>query len=423
MPALLEDMGRAAREASRCLAALSSESKNSLLLDIALLLEQEKDALCAANALDMQDGAAAGLGAALLDRLELSPARVEAMARETRRVASLEDPIGQVLDGRALDSGLRLLRRRVPLGVVALIYEARPNVTVDAASLCLKTGNAVILRGGKESRRSNLALTGLIQRALAARGLPPTSAQYLADPDRKLLAALLGLKRHIDLLIPRGGPALQEFCLEHARMPIISGGIGVCHIFVDKSARLEPSLEVLVNAKTQRPSVCNALETVLVHKDIATQFIPALAARLGAEGVTFHHDAAAGSLFPAQDGLRFLPLREGELEQEWLSLDLNVVIVDGLDEAVAHIHRHGSGHSDAILTESMENAESFVNMTDSAAVYVNASTRFTDGGQFGLGAEVAVSTQKTHARGPMSLESLTTYKWIAFGDYSLRSPG
>ncbi|MDR2050592.1 MAG: glutamate-5-semialdehyde dehydrogenase [Deltaproteobacteria bacterium] len=420
MPESLEAVGRAAKAASRVLAGLGAAEKNSLLLNLADLLEAERTALLAANAADMEEAKRSGLSPALRDRLHLSPERLFSMTGDLRRVAALEDPTGRVLDGRILDSGLRLVRRRTPLGVIAAIYEARPNVTVDIASLCLKTGNAVILRGGRETRRSNEALAGIIRGALRERKLPEESVQTLPGDDRKLLHALLRLDRYIDMLIPRGGPELQEFCRENSRIPVIAGGIGVCHIFVDKSARQDLALPVLANAKVQRPGVCNSVETALIHQDIAPDFVPALAACLGDKGVSLHHDAKAGSLLPGDCPCPFFPLEEGELDREWLSLDLNLVVVRDLDEAVEHINRHGSGHSDAILTESMENAERFIRLVDSAAVYVNASTRFTDGAQFGLGAEAAVSTQKLHARGPLALEALTTYKWTGYGAYSVR---
>lgn len=414
----LESMGKAAKSASYVLAGCSSRAKNALLHTVADLLETHRGDILSANREDCAAAQASGMDEGLLDRLLLTPQRISALAGDVRRVATLPDPVGQVLDGGQLDSGLSLVRRRTPLGVVAAIYEARPNVTVDTAVLCLKTGNAVILRGGKETRRSNEALVNILQKALEQHVLPGQAVQAVTDPDRALVSALLRLDRYVDMLIPRGGPGLHRLCREQSRIPVITGGIGVCHIFVDASADPEKSLDVFVNAKVQRPSVCNAVETALVHRDIAAVFLPRLAARLAAHGVTLH--ASAGALPWLEGAGNVTPSLPGEYDQEWLTLDLNVHVVADLEEALAHIREHGSGHSDAILTESMEQAECFVRSVDSAAVYVNASTRFTDGGQFNLGAEVAISTQKLHARGPMGLDALTTYKWIGVGNYSVR---
>lgn len=416
----LENTGKAARAASYILAGLSTGRKNKLLNDLADALEAEKAAVLAANAEDMAEAEASGMTEPMRDRLLLTAGRIKDMADDVRHVARLEDPVGKVLGGRTLDGGLRLSRLAVPLGVVAAVYEARPNVTVDIASLCLKTGNAVILRGGKETVRSNAALAEVIHQALALNSLPGAAVQAVTSPDRSLVKALLELDSYVDMLIPRGGSGLHRFCRENSRIPVITGGIGVCHIFVDESADQARALSVLENAKIQRPSVCNAVETVLVHEAIAAVFIPAMAEYLGSRGVILH---SALSAVPYLEGVRHpvKAVEDGDLDKEWLTLDLNVAVVPGLDEAVAHIRRHGSGHSDAILTENMANAEAFVASVDSAAVYVNASTRFTDGGQFGLGAEVAISTQKLHARGPMALEALTTYKWVGRGDYTIRA--
>ncbi|EAM3199931.1 glutamate-5-semialdehyde dehydrogenase, partial [Salmonella enterica] len=341
------------------------------------------------------------------------------IADDVRQVCNLADPVGQVIDGGLLDSGLRLERRRVPLGVVGVIYEARPNVTVDVASLCLKTGNAVILRGGKETHRTNAATVRVIQKALKACGLPEAAVQAIDNPDRSLVNEMLRMDKYIDMLIPRGGAGLHKLCREQSTIPVITGGIGVCHIFVDSSADIAPALKIIVNAKTQRPSTCNTVETLLVHQDIAERFLPALSKQMAESGVTLHGDETVMQVLhgPA----KLVPLKPEELDNEFLSLDLNVVVVENMDGAIAHIRVHGTQHSDAILTCDMHNAARFVNEVDSAAVYVNASTRFTDGGQFGLGAEVAVSTQKLHARGPMGLEALTTYKWIGFGDGTIRA--
>ncbi|EMC1276284.1 glutamate-5-semialdehyde dehydrogenase, partial [Salmonella enterica] len=405
---MLEQMGIAAKAASYKLALLSSGEKNRVLEKIADELEAQMESILSANVQDVEQARANGLSEAMLDRLALTPARLKAIADDVRQVCNLADPVGQVIDGGLLDSGLRLERRRVPLGVVGVIYEARPNVTVDVASLCLKTGNAVILRGGKETHRTNAATVRVIQKALKACGLPEAAVQAIDNPDRSLVNEMLRMDKYIDMLIPRGGAGLHKLCREQSTIPVITGGIGVCHIFVDSSADIAPALKIIVNAKTQRPSTCNTVETLLVHHDIAERFLPALSKQMAESGVTLHGDETVMQLHgPA----KLVPLKPEELDNEFLSLDLNVVVVENMDGAIAHIREHGTQHSDAILTSDMHNAARFVNEVDSAAVYVNASTRFTDGGQFGLGAEVAVSTQKLHARGPMGLEALTTYKW------------
>ncbi|EAA2222855.1 TPA: glutamate-5-semialdehyde dehydrogenase [Salmonella enterica subsp. enterica serovar Neukoelln] len=415
---MLEQMGIAAKAASYKLALLSSGEKNRVLEKIADELEAQMESILSANVQDVEQARANGLSEAMLDRLALTPARLKAIADDVRQVCNLADPVGQVIDGGLLDSGLRLERRRVPLGVVGVIYEARPNVTVDVASLCLKTGNAVILRGGKETYRTNAATVRVIQKALKACGLPEAAVQAIDNPDRSLVNEMLRMDKYIDMLIPRGGAGLHKLCREQSTIPVITGGIGVCHIFVDSSADIAPALKIIVNAKTQRPSTCNTVETLLVHQDIAERFLPALSKQMAESGVTLHGDETVMQLHgPA----KLVPLKPEELDNEFLSLDLNVVVVENMDGAIAHIREHGTQHSDAILTCDMHNAARFVNEVDSAAVYVNASTRFTDGGQFGLGAEVAVSTQKLHARGPMGLEALTTYKWIGFGDGTIRA--
>ncbi|EAX4897041.1 glutamate-5-semialdehyde dehydrogenase [Salmonella enterica] len=415
---MLEQMGIAAKAASYKLALLSSGEKNRVLEKIADELEAQMESILSANVQDVEQARANGLSEAMLDRLTLTPARLKAIADDVRQVCNLADPVGQVIDGGLLDSGLRMERRRVPLGVVGVIYEARPNVTVDVASLCLKTGNAVILRGGKETYRTNAATVRVIQKALKACGLPEAAVQAIDNPDRSLVNEMLRMDKYIDMLIPRGGAGLHKLCREQSTIPVITGGIGVCHIFVDSSADIAPALKIIVNAKTQRPSTCNTLETLLVHQDIAERFLPALSKQMAESGVTLHGDETVMQLHgPA----KLVPLKPEKLDNEFLSLDLNVVVVENMDGAIAHIREHGTQHSDAILTSDMHNAARFVNEVDSAAVYVNASTRFTDGGQFGLGAEVAVSTQKLHARGPMGLEALTTYKWIGFGDGTIRA--
>lgn len=417
---MLEQMGIAAKAASYQLALLSSREKNQVLNKIADYLEAQTEEILRANAEDLSDARANGLSDAMLDRLALTPARLRGIADDVRQVCSLADPVGKVIDGGLLDSGLRIERRRVPLGVIGVIYEARPNVTVDVASLCLKTGNAAILRGGKETWRTNAATVKVIQQALQECGLPAAAVQAIESPDRALVGEMLKMDKYIDMLIPRGGAGLHKLCREQSTIPVITGGIGVCHIFVDDSAEFAPALKIIVNAKTQRPSTCNTAETLLVHRNIADTFLPALSKQMAESGVTLHADPAALPLL--QNGpAKVEPVKAEQYDDEYLSLDLNVKVVADLDEAIAHIRAHGTQHSDAILTRTLRHANRFINEVDSSAVYVNASTRFTDGGQFGLGAEVAVSTQKLHARGPMGLEALTTYKWIGFGDDTIRA--
>ncbi|KLF09021.1 gamma-glutamyl phosphate reductase [Klebsiella aerogenes] len=417
---MLEQMGIAAKAASYQLALLSSREKNQVLNKIADYLEAQTEEILRANAEDLSDARANGLSDAMLDRLALTPARLRGIADDVRQVCSLADPVGQVIDGGLLDSGLRIERRRVPLGVIGVIYEARPNVTVDVASLCLKTGNAAILRGGKETWRTNAATVKVIQQVLQECGLPAAAVQAIESPDRALVGEMLKMDKYIDMLIPRGGAGLHKLCREQSTIPVITGGIGVCHIFVDDSAEIAPALKIIVNAKTQRPSTCNTAETLLVHRNIADTFLPALSKQMAESGVTLHADPAALPLL--QNGpAKVEPVKAEQYDDEYLSLDLNVKVVADLDEAIAHIREHGTQHSDAILTRTLRHANRFINEVDSSAVYVNASTRFTDGGQFGLGAEVAVSTQKLHARGPMGLEALTTYKWIGFGDDTIRA--
>ncbi|AVK37011.1 glutamate-5-semialdehyde dehydrogenase [Morganella morganii] len=417
---MLEQMGKAAKAASWALAQLSGKQKNQALTRIADLLEQNSAPILAANELDIAKAREQGTSEAMLDRLLLTQARLESIAADVRKVCQLADPVGEVIDGGVLESCLRLERRRVPLGVVGVIYEARPNVTVDVASLCLKTGNAVILRGGKETHNTNVAMVSVIQQALSECGLPQAAIQAIDTPDRALVNELLKMDRYVDILIPRGGAGLHRLCREQSTIPVITGGIGVCHIFVDETADLHKTLPVIHNAKVQRPSVCNAVETLLVHEKVAAEFLPLLSDHMAADNVTLHADPAALALLkngPAKTEA----VTEAQLSDEWLSLDLNVVIVKDIDGAIEHIRHYGTQHSESILTQSMSQADYFVSNIDSSAVYVNASTRFTDGGQFGLGAEVAVSTQKLHARGPMGLAALTTYKWIGVGDHTIRS--
>ncbi len=417
----LEQMGKAARQASRKLATLRRSEKDATLLAIAAALESNAGQVLGANAQDVADGRAKGLSQALLDRLMLNEKRLAALAADVRRIAALPDPVGEEFDGRVLPNGMRLSKRRTPIGVIGVIYEARPNVTVDVSTLCLKTGNSAILRGGTETFRSNLALVELIRGALASCGLPEDAVQYISDPDRELVTQLLRLDRFVDMIIPRGGASLHKLCREQATVPVITGGMGICHIFVDESADLERAADIVENAKVQRPSVCNALDTLLVHRAVAAEFLPQVVSRLRDKGVEIRAEPEALALLPDVHGSpAILPAGADDFDTEWMSLVLGVKVVAGLYDAIEHIQEHSTEHSDSILTNDWRNANRFVDEVNSSAVYVNASTRFTDGGQFGLGAEVAVSTQKLHARGPMGLEELTTYKWIGIGEGQIR---
>ncbi|MCX8586128.1 MULTISPECIES: glutamate-5-semialdehyde dehydrogenase [unclassified Gilliamella] len=416
---MINQIGKLAKQASYQLAQCPTKIKNQALISIADLLEQSSQSILEANQKDIAIAKNQGLSEAMLDRLLLTPERLSSIANDVRKVVSLTDPIGQTIDGSVLENGLKLQRHRVPLGVIGVIYEARPNVTIDIAALCLKTGNAAILRGGKETVNTNAAIISIIQQALNQAGLPETAIQSIDNPDRKYITELLKLDKYVDMIIPRGGEALHKLCREHSTIPVITGGIGVCHIFVDESADFDAAFSIILNAKTQRPSTCNSVETLLVHTEIANTFLPKLSQIMADNHVILHADPDAYKILNSGVANLF-PVEDDELRQEWLSKDLNIVIVDSLELAVEHIREYGSGHSEAILTRSLLNAEQFIKLVDAAAVYVNASTRFTDGAQFGLGAEVAVSTQKLHARGPMGLEALTTYKWIGYGEDLIR---
>ncbi len=418
----LDEMGARAKAAAHQLAQASRGQKDATLLNLAGLLLAQSVSILDANHQDVEAGARAGLTPALLDRLTLNAARLEGMAADLRKVAGLPDPAGEIFESAVLPNGLRVHKQRVPLGVLGVIYEARPNVTIDVAGLALKTGNAAILRGGSETMHSNRVLVEVIRQALDASGLPADAIQWIDDPDRALVGDLLQLDRYVDMIIPRGGAALHAFCRQNSRIPVITGGIGICHLYVDQTADQPAARRVIHNAKTQRPSVCNALDTVLVHQSVAAEFLPALVAELGQAGVTFRAGPQAvqalggGASLP--DSVQ--PAGLQDFDVEWLSLVLGLKVVSGLEEAMEHIRQHSTGHSDGILTQDEANARRFVAGVDSAAVYVNASTRFTDGAELGLGAEVAISTQRLHARGPMALRELTTYKWVIQGDYAVR---
>ncbi|PSU32092.1 glutamate-5-semialdehyde dehydrogenase [Photobacterium lutimaris] len=416
----LELMGQAAQQAAFELATAATKQKNRALAVIADELEANQDVILAANAKDIAAAKEAGMTDALVDRLLLNAERLAGIANDVRNVISLNDPVGSELDSKVLENGMRLSRRRVPLGVVGVIYEARPNVTIDIAALCLKTGNASILRGGRETFHSNMELVKVIQVALEKTGLPKASVQYIEKPDRELVSQLLKMDQYVDMIIPRGGAGLHKMCKENSTIPVIIGGFGISHVYVDASADLSRTLDVVENAKVQRPSACNALDTLLVHEKVAEAFLPRLTERLNASNVDLVADENAYELLEGK-AASLRRVAEGDYDTEWLSFTLGIKIVKDVDEAIAHMRKHNASHSDAIMTNDLLAAERFVNAAGSAAVYVNASTRFTDGAQFGLGAEVAVSTQKLHARGPMGLEELTSYKWVGIADYLPRA--
>ncbi|MEA1959579.1 MAG: glutamate-5-semialdehyde dehydrogenase [Chloroflexota bacterium] len=408
---------KAAKKASRTLAQLSTQVKNRALLGIADALVARKDEIIKANKLDYSDARKSGMDAAMLDRLMLSSDRVKGMADDVRTVAALPDPVGETIEARVLPNGLRLERRRVPLGVICTIYESRPNVTSDISSLCLKSGNAVVLRGGKESLRSNSALAKVIRDAAESGGIPDDAIQFIESTDRALVIEILKRKDAIDLIIPRGGEGLVSMVNENSTIPVLASGVGICHMYIDPTADLKKATAIAYNAKVQRPTVCNALDCVLVHSKVAKKFLPMMAKELSKAKVELHCDERALAIL---SDFNSKPAVDSDWGKEFLALIAAVKVVDSLDEAIDHISRYNSGHSDAIITEDYSNAMRFVDEVDSACVYVNASTRFTDGGQFGLGAEVGISTQKLHARGPMGVRELTTYKWIILGSGQVR---
>jgi glutamate-5-semialdehyde dehydrogenase len=407
----------AAKKASKILAHLSTQTKNKALHSIADALIAKQDEIIKANKLDCNGAKKSGMDAAMLDRLMLNPDRIKGMANDVRTVAALPDPVGEAIEARVLPNGLRLEKRRVPLGVICTIYESRPNVTSDIASLCLKSGNAVVLRGGKESLRSNSILAKVIKEAAQAGGVPGDAIQFIESTDRALVNLLLKMKGMIDLIIPRGGAGLVSMVNENATIPVLASGVGVCHMYVDPSADLKKAAAIVYNAKVQRPTVCNALDCVLVHSKVAKKFLPMMAKELSKANVEMHCDKRALAILSDFNSKAAVASDWGK---EFLALVLAVKVVDSIDEAIEHIEKYGSGHSEAIITEDYSAAMRFTEEVDAACVYVNASTRFTDGGQFGLGAEVGISTQKLHARGPMGVRELTTYKWIILGSGQVR---
>jgi glutamate-5-semialdehyde dehydrogenase len=395
--------------------------KNQALYNIADALKDREADILAANAKDLQAGRKQGLSEALLDRLMLDPSRLEGMASDVRAVAALPDPVGETFDQRTLPNGLQVGRRRVPLGVIGAIYESRPNVTVDISVLCIKSGNAVILRGGSEAIHSNTVLARVVRECIAQAGVPQDAVQFVDSPDRALVEGMLSMKEYIDLMIPRGGADFIRYVGEKAKMPVVTGGVGVCHTYVDRDADVEKAVAIAYNAKVQRPTVCNALDTLLVHSGVAPKYLPRIAKEWARAGVEMHCDRRALSILGPSEAFKLKPATQEDWGMEFLSLTAAVKVVDSLEEALEHIERYGSGHSEAIITEDYSKAMRFLDDVDAAVVYVNASTRFTDGGQFGLGAEVAISTNKMHARGPMGLREMTSYKWTVLGTGQIRS--
>jgi len=417
---VLLKMAQQARSAARVVALLSEDQKNNILTEIADQLTDNIPALVKINKEDVKEARKADMSEQMIDRLILTEDRLNSIVADLRRIAELPDPVGEEFDAYFPPNGLNVHKVRVPLGVIAVIYESRPNVTLDVAGLALKTGNAVVLRGGSETIRTNKALVDIIQAALKKNQLPPEAVQLISSPDRKYVADLLKMYEWIDMLIPRGGAGLHKYCRENSTIPVITGGIGICHLFVDHGADLEAAIDVVLNAKVQRPTVCNALDTVLVHDTVANEFLPLAAKRLIDAGVSLRVDKRAMKILESQSDEGIELAGPDDFDREWLSLILGVKVVGDLQEAIQHIAEHGTQHSDGILTNNQDHAKHFVAVVDSAAVYVNASTRFTDGSQLGLGAEVAISTQRLHARGPMALKELTTYKWVIRGDNHIR---
>ncbi len=413
----VQTKGRAAKEAAFVLGQLSTAEKNDALMQVADLLEERAAYILAENAKDMRAGKEAHLSEALQDRLLLTEARLQGIAEAVREVVQLPDPIGEVVDGLRRPNGLRIERVRVPMGVIGIIYEARPNVTVDAAVLCLKAGNAVILRGGKEAINSNLALVRVIQEGLEKTGVPRNAVQLIENTDRETARELMRAKEYLDVLIPRGGAGLIKAVTENATVPTIETGVGNCHVYVDSPSRLEVALPLVVNSKCHRPGVCNAAETLLIHQDVAKAYLPELLKALAEKGVELR---GCPRTLELAGEVPVKPATDEDWDTEYLALIMAVKVVDSLQDAIDHINRHGTRHTEAIVTDDYFHAEQFTRQVDAAAVNVNASTRFTDGGQYGLGAEIGISTQKLHARGPMGLKELTTVKWLVFGEGQIR---
>ncbi len=418
----LVDQTKAANRAARQLASTPSEVKNAALVAIADSIESNCQSILRANEQDLEVATLNGLDLHLLDRMTLNNLRVKAMAGAAREIAKLEDPIGEVLEERTRPNGLNIQRVRVPLGVIGVIYESRPNVTIDIATLCLKSGNGVVLRGGKECITTNTVLAGIVKDSIESVGISREAVQLIETTDRSIVGEMLEMDDLIDLMIPRGGAELVYFVGQNAKMPAITGGVGVCHTYVDAEANVDQAVKIVVNAKTQRPTVCNAMDTVLVHQNVARKYLPKLATELGIRDVELRADSRAMSILDAlAGGTKVVPAQDEDFGMEFLALIASVKIVDSMDDAMEHIAEYGSKHSEAIVSENSETTERFLTEVDSAAVFANTSTYFNDGAQFGLGAEVAVSTNKLHARGPMGLKEITTYKWKVRGDGQVRT--
>ncbi len=417
----METIGKSAKEAFKRLAVLNTETRNKGILSIADALISAQDLIVTENAKDIHLGEEKGLSPAVLDRLLLDRSRLESMSSDMVHVAGLPDPIGEVVEMNVMPNGMEVGRKRVPLGVIGVIYESRPNVTIDISSLCLKSGNAVILRGGSESFYSNTVLTEVIQDAVSKAGVPKEAVQYVETTDRALVTEMLNLSQYIDLMIPRGGKDLVDMINREAKMPSITGGVGVCHAYVDESASIDMAVEVVYNSKVQRPSVCNALDTILVHASSAPNFLPQIANVFADAGVEMRCDIRSLSILGSRDDVKIKTAGSSDWDTEHLSLTVGVKVVDSLSDALEHIDQHGTGHTEAIITENDATGNTFLQMVDSSAVMLNASTRFNDGGEFGLGAEVAISTNKLHARGPMGLRELTSYKWLVLGNGHIRN--
>lgn len=411
----LQEIGQKAKEVSHVLGILGTEEKNRGLRAVADALVSGQDGILAANEKDMEKARENGMSQGLLDRLKLTPARIEGMAEGLRQVADLEDPVGEVISMKQRPNGLMIGQKRVPLGVIGMIYEARPNVTADAFGLCFKSGNAVILKGGSDAIYSNLAIVEQIRKGLSDAGLPEDAVLLIADTSRAVTRNFMKLNEYVDVLIPRGGAGLIKTVVENSTIPVIETGTGNCHIYVDETADLSMAADIVFNAKTQRIGVCNACESLVVHKNAAEKFLPVIRERLAQKHVEIRGDKRACAIEPS-----FAEASEEDWGKEYLDYILSCRIVDSLDEAIRHINRYSTGHSEAIVTKDYESAQRFLNEIDSAAVYVNASTRFTDGFEFGFGAEIGISTQKLHARGPMGLKELTTTKYIIYGNGQVR---
>lgn len=414
----IEEMGKKAKIASQKLLTLDTKIKNNALRAIADEIIEKKEEIKAANKIDLENGKKAGLSFALLDRMELTDARIEGMAQSLREIAAFNDPIGEILTGWNHKNGMSIAKKRVPLGVIGMIYESRPNVTIDAAGLCLKSSNAVILRGSENAINSNIYLSRLFSEVGKKVGIPENSVQLIEKPERELVKEMITLNEYIDVLIPRGGKGLKKFMIENATIPVIETGAGVCHVFVDESADIEMALPIIENAKTQRPSTCNSIETVLVHKNIANKILPELTDMLIKDKVELRYSKEALEIVGNRSDVKLA--QDEDFGMEYLDMVLSLKLVDNVEEAICYINEHGTHHSDSIITKNIQNAEKFLNEVDSAAVYLNASTRFSDGGEFGFGGEIGISTQKLHARGPMGVRELTTTKYVIRGNGQIR---